>query len=137
MSALVKPRISTPMVLNEHLRSVRILLDAIFGKVDAVEEGIELPLVGVVWVGAELSGCVCIVLDWVELIFPVGVLGNYFVFDFRLLVSKVDGYCMGQVEVGVVVADNPGTMLEHDVACPDWPCLSLALSNVGVFTASK
>ena len=57
--------------------------------------------------------------DWVELIFPVFVLGNCFVFDFPLLVSKVNGYCIGQVEVGAAIADNPGTMSEHDVTCPD------------------
>ena len=42
---------------------------------------------------------------------------------------------MGQVEVGAVVADDPGAMSEYNVACSDCPCLSFALSNVGVFAA--
>ena len=67
--------------------------------------------------------------------FPVVVLGYCFVFDFRLLVPKVDGYCVGQVEVGTVVVDDPGAMSEYNVVCSDCSCLPLALSDVGVFTA--
>ena len=65
----------------------------------------------------------------------VVVLGDCFIFDVGLLVSKVDGYCVSQVEEGDIMADDSCSLLEEDVAGPDWPCLSLALSNVGVFTA--
>ena len=47
----------------------------------AIEEGEELPLVGVAMVGAKSSDCVGIELDQVELIFFVVVLGDCFVFD--------------------------------------------------------
>ena len=62
-----------------------------FGEVDAVKKGVELPLVGVAGVGAEPSDGIGIEIDWIELVFPVVVLGYCFVFDFQLLVSKVDG----------------------------------------------
>ena len=105
------------------------------GEIDAVERGVDLPFVGVARVGAEPSDGIGIVIDWIELVFPVVVLGYCFVFDFRLLVPKVDGYCVGQVEVGTVVVDDPGAMSEYNVACSDFPCLSFTLSNIGVFIA--
>ena len=77
------------------------------------------------------------VSDGVQLGVSVIVLGDKFKADLRLLVSKVDRDCLGQVEERVGVRDYCGSYREYDVADLDYPGLPLSPADEEVLTTSE